>query len=133
MTIRPILLFPHPLLSEPAKIVSDFGFKLQILIANLTDTMLASPGVGLAAPQIGVLERVAVIDVSRFKKGGGKESKSHGALVIVNPILMEAKGLQNPREGCLSVPDLLGNVQRYQGVTVKCSNEQGGDIVIQAE
>lgn len=122
MAVRPIRLFPEPVLMSPTILVRDFGPALADLVKDLTDTMIHSPGVGLAAPQIGRLERVSVIDVGRNKR---KPAVCHGLLVLVNPILMKGGGSQVPREGCLSVPDLLANVLRFQEVVVRFQNERG--------
>jgi peptide deformylase len=93
--------------------------------------MMRSPGVGLAAPQIGVSERVSVIDVSkRPPKSKGSPPKSHGLIVLVNPILISGEGVQVPREGCLSVPDLLGNVRRFDSVTVRFLTAEGHERTI---
>src|SRR5690349_20439118 len=108
MAVRPIRLFPDPVLAAPSKSVSSFGSTLHNLIKDLTDTMYHSPGVGLAAPQIGRLEQVSVIDVGRNKKK--QPAVCHGLLVLVNPVLVQGWGGQIPREGCLSVPDFLANV-----------------------
>jgi peptide deformylase len=134
MAVRRICLFPEEVLSRPCKPVQHFDRHLKSLAGDLIDTLLASPGVGLAAPQIGVPAQVSVIDVSlgRSKKRGGTP-RNHGRLVLVNPILVEGKGLQVPREGCLSVPDLLANVNRYQTVTVKALDLEGAPFVIHAE
>ncbi len=88
------------------------------------DTMYASPGVGLAAPQIGVLQRVSVIDVSRIKRKDNNQN--HGLIILINPRFVATAGTQTPREGCLSVPDLLANVHRYADVTVETDTREGG-------
>jgi len=134
MAIRRICLFPEAVLSRPSRPVREFGRGLKTLAVDLIDTLLASPGVGLAAPQIGAGDRLAVVDVSLrpLKKKGG-DSKDHGRLILVNPVLLEAGGVQEPREGCLSVPDLLANVRRFQSVTVQAQDLDGKDFVIRAE
>jgi len=87
--------------------------------------MRHSPGVGLAAPQIGVNARVSVIDVGRVLQKRKIESSYNGSLVIVNPRMLAARGAQTPREGCLSVPDLLANVRRYLEIDVAFLNAGG--------
>ena len=125
MAVRPIRLFPDETLSSPSRAVSSFGTDLRGLVRDLWDTMRASPGVGLAAPQIGVLERVSVIDVGRVVRNRKTESSYSGPLVIVNPKILEGAGSQLPREGCLSVPDLLANVTRFLEVRVAYHDEGG--------
>ena len=131
MAVRPIRLFPDPCLSQVSSTVRHFDASLSKLIEDLKDTMAASPGVGLAAPQIGVLERVSVIHAGRFKLNPG--STNHGMVVLINPRLMEGQGIQVPREGCLSVPDLLANVRRYAAVVVQTETLEGGEKIYRAE
>ena len=134
MAIHPIRIFPDAVLSRPCEPVQDFGADLQRLIRDLVDTLNASPGVGLAAPQIGISKRVSVIDASRRKlRKGERPFKHHGLLVIVNPSLVRGWGVQVPREGCLSVPDLLANVERHQSVRVCAQGAGGNPVEIQSE
>lgn len=129
MAVRPIRLFPDPVLGIVSKPVREFGPALNDLVKDLTDTMFHSPGVGLAAPQIGRAERVSVIDVSRNKK---KLAVCHGLLVLINPLLVKSGGIQTPREGCLSVPDLLANVSRHQDVVVRYQNLRGETCTVES-
>lgn len=131
MAVRSIRLFPDPCLSVLCLPVTDFGPSLAKLIDDLTDTMAASPGVGLAAPQIGVSLRVSVINAGRYGKKGN--STDHGPIVLINPQLLEGHGNQIPREGCLSVPDLLANVQRYDTVLMETCLPEGGTRIYRAE
>jgi peptide deformylase len=133
MAVRKILLFPEPLLTLPSQPVSHADPTLKDLIADLTDTLYKSPGVGLAAPQIGVLKQVSVIDVRHRKsKAGENHPSNHGLLVLINPVLVSGSGEQIPREGCLSVPDLLANVHRHKNVTVRTQLAHGGESLIHA-
>lgn len=125
MPIREIKLFPDGVLSMPCRSIVDFGLSLSSLIEDLFDTMKASPGVGLAAPQIGISERVSVIDVGRVLSRRKIKSSYAGAIVLINPRLVAARGRQVPREGCLSVPDLLANVGRHDEVDVAFQDERG--------
>src|SRR5689334_2503988 len=125
MPVRPIRLFPDGVLSTPCDPVTTFGPSLASLIGDLWDTMRASPGVGLAAPQIGVRSRVSVIDVGRTLKSRKIETSYAGPLVIVNPTIVDREGIQVPREGCLSVPDLLANVRRHLRVSVSFQDAEG--------
>ena len=110
--IRDVLLHPHPLLTRRAEPATDPG----AVIADLHDTMRSfGHCVGIAAPQIGELVRVAVVDVT----GHPKATTSHGELVLVNPVIVERSGDEVGREGCLSIPELTGNVRRATEVTVE--------------
>ena len=86
--------------------------------------MYAANGVGLAAPQVGILKRVIVVDI-------GEDGP--GALRLINPEILERSGWQNGPEGCLSCPGMYGDVKRSQYVKVKALNEQGEEIIIEAE
>ena len=131
MSVLEIRLFPDPVLTRSASPVQSYDARLKNLIRDLIDTMNASPGVGLAAPQVGVSLRVSVIDVRRSKRDSS--DFSHGLLALINPILLKGEGTQVPREGCLSLPELLANVHRYQRVTVRTQNTDGTDRLILAE
>jgi peptide deformylase len=110
--IRDVLLHPHPLLTRRAEPATDAGR----VIADLLDTMRGfGHCVGIAAPQIGELVRVAVVDCS----GHPKAPENHGELVLVNPVIVAASGSKVGREGCLSIPELTGNVRRATHITVE--------------
>lgn len=110
MAIRPIVLVPDPRLKHVCEPVQEFGSQLNELVQDLEDTRAASPGcVGIASPQIGVLQRVAIVDTSRHKKHG---NASLGHLVLINPKIVHSSGERLGREGCLSLPDFTANVKR---------------------
>ena len=110
--IREVLLHPHPLLTRRAEPATDPGR----VIADLLDTMRGlGHCVGIAAPQIGELVRVAVVDCT----GHPKAPESHGELILVNPVIVAASGSKVGREGCLSIPELTGNVRRATHITVE--------------
>jgi len=110
--IREVLLHPHPLLTRRAEPAADPGR----VIADLLDTMRSfGHCVGIAAPQIGELVRVAVVDCS----GHPKAPANHGELVLVDPVIVAASGSKVGREGCLSIPELTGNVRRATHITVE--------------
>ena len=112
--IRDVLLHPHPLLTQPAAPVAPPD--AAAVVEDLLDTMRSfGHCVGIAAPQIGDLVRVAVVDVS----GHPKAATSHGELVLVNPVILEAAGAEVGREGCLSIPELTANVRRATHITVE--------------
>ena len=110
--IREVLLHPHPLLTRRAEPATE----ADAVIADLLDTMRAfGHCVGIAAPQIGESVRVAVVDVT----GHRKAPTAHGELILVNPVITAAAGAEVGREGCLSIPELTGNVRRATEITVE--------------
>ena len=117
MSVREVLLHPHPLLTRkapPARAGEVDG-----VIEDLIDTMRAfGHCVGVAAPQIGELVRVAVVDCT----GHRKAPDSQGLLVLVNPVIVAASGSEVGREGCLSIPELTANVRRATRVTVEAQD-----------
>src|SRR5512137_1790596 len=114
MPAKTILLYPHPLLKEVCRKVSAFDGEIYALVADLVDTMRAGPGsVGVAAPQIGVTMRVCVVDVSENRNG---RENNHGLLVLVNPEITHREGAAVMREGCMSVPDYTGDVERATAI-----------------
>ena len=122
MAVLPVRRFPDPLLKTITRPVDPNAPPVRRLIADLIDTMRHHPRcVGLAAPQVGQLLRVAVVDVT----GHPKAEQSHGLLVLVNPRLTARDGLRMQREGCLSVPDLTGNVSRAVRVHVEAWDGSG--------
>jgi peptide deformylase len=120
--VRPVVGLPDPVLATATAPVEAFDDALAQLVADLLDTMRASPGcVGLAAPQIGVSQRVAVIDL----RGHRKAPVNHGEVVLVNPVI-EARGdVDVAREGCMSVPDFTGDVARATSLTLAWRDEAG--------
>ena len=124
MPAQKILIYPHPLLKKLCQPVRQFDAEIDALVLDLLDTMRAGPGsVGVAAPQIGVLLRVCVIDVSGSKLG---RDNNHGLLVLVNPeIIGHSEAREEGWEGCLSIPDIRGMVPRLTDVTVKALDRNG--------
>src|SRR5713226_9993639 len=100
MAVLPIRKYGDEILRQPAEPVTQFDSALQKLIDDMVDTMYAAPGVGLAANQVGVSKRLAVIDLSVGKRPGGLH-------VFVNPEMVEAEGEITEEEGCLSIPDFV--------------------------
>jgi peptide deformylase len=123
MAIRPIILAPDALLKTVCAPVENFDDELQNIVRDLEDTRAASPGcVGIAAPQVGVLRRVAIVDTSQHKKHGAASS---GHLILINPVITKAEGEKVGREGCLSIPDFTANVRRAICVQVEYSRPDG--------
>jgi peptide deformylase len=129
MPVRPVVRLPDHVLKRLADPVTDIGPDEKALAADLLDTMAASPHcVGVAAPQIGVSVRAFCVDVTGHKKA----DSCHGAFVLFNPVLILARHLELAREGCLSVPDLTGNVARATEVVVRGLSPEGDTRVIEA-
>lgn len=131
MAILPILQFPDPRLKEKSSPVTGVTAEVSAFIDDLLQTMRASPGcVGIAAPQVGMLSRIIVVDVSGHRRGGQEEN--HGLLVLVNPEVLARGGKQLVREGCMSVPDYTANVQRAQWILVDALDREGKQIILEA-
>lgn len=117
--IYPIVKFGAPVLEQPAETITEFDTsELNQLIADMFESMYAAHGVGLAAPQIGIAKRIAVIDVS-FKED--PEAK----LVLINPEIIKLEGKISESEGCLSIPDFRENVTRAKRTTVRAQDAKG--------
>jgi peptide deformylase len=131
MTVLPVTRAPASVLSGPCPDVDPLDPSVITLAADLLETMRAHPGcVGLAANQVGVPARVFVLDVEGHAKARG----SAGVVVLVNPVLVEASRWEKGREGCLSVPDLTGDVKRARRVIVRGLIPGTGDIrVVESE
>jgi peptide deformylase len=116
--IYPIVKYGNPVLEKPAETVTVFDEELQKLLDDMFESMYAAHGVGLAAPQIGIGRRIAVIDVT-FKED--PEAK----LVLINPEIIYKEGKHTQSEGCLSIPDFRENVTRASKVTVRAQDAKG--------
>ncbi len=116
--IYPIVKFGDPVLEKKAAPVTEFDAGLRELLDDMFESMYAAHGVGLAAPQIGVSRRIAVIDVT-FKEN--PEQK----LVLINPEIIHTEGRIAQNEGCLSIPEFRENVTRPKKVTVRAQNAKG--------
>ncbi len=124
--IHPIVKYGDPVLETPAKAVEKFGAELDTLVADMFESMYAARGVGLAAPQIGIGLRLAVIDVS---DGKNPEAK----IVCANPEMIHVEGEQREEEGCLSVPGFRGHVARPLYVTVRAQDATGKTFEMRGE
>jgi peptide deformylase len=120
--LRTLHLLGSPVLREPSKPVTQVDDDVKALIRDLFDTMHAAKGVGLAANQVGVTKRVAVV-----------EADDHDPLVLINPVILERVGSAKDEEGCLSIPDLYGDVERAERVVVETENPTGGKLQVTAE
>jgi peptide deformylase len=121
MAIRPILSLENPILRQKAKRIKHIDKSLDPMIQDMIDTMHDAPGIGLAAPQIGIPLRLMIIEIE-------------GELTtLVNPEIVKAQGEWEPEEGCLSIPGYVANVKRAWAVTVKAKNRQGRDVRVKGE
>ncbi|HBM81746.1 MAG: peptide deformylase [Clostridiales bacterium] len=118
MAIRKIRIVNDEILRKKSKKVDKVNKRIQILLDDMAETMYAADGVGLAGPQVGVLRRVIVLDAGE------------GIIKLVNPEIISSSGEQTDVEGCLSIPDVRGEVKRPQSVVVKALNEKGESIQI---
>jgi peptide deformylase len=116
--IYPIVKYGDAVLEKPAATITVFDDQLRQLVADMFESMYAAHGVGLAAPQIGIAQRVAVIDIT-FKE------QPNAKLVLINPEIIHAEGRQTQAEGCLSIPEFRENVARPRKVTVRAQDAQG--------
>jgi peptide deformylase len=121
MGILPIRIAGDPVLREKAKKVRKIDASLQKLIDDMIDTMHAAPGVGLAAPQVGISLRVVVI-----------ETPDDGLMALINPQVVKSSGERRLMEGCLSVPGYQAEITRSKSVTVKALDREGKEVRIKA-
>ncbi len=126
MAVRKVVKYGTPSLREKSKEVHKISKKIQILIDDLYDTMYATNGVGLAAPQIGENLRVFVIDT-------GVDAKSMNPITFINPKIIKKEGAVNSYEGCLSFPEAYSNVRRYSYVKVKALDIKGRPFILEAK
>ncbi|MDR2339270.1 MAG: peptide deformylase [Deltaproteobacteria bacterium] len=128
MSIMPILKYPDPLLRKISEPVTEFDEGLAMLAADMKETMLAAPGAGLAAPQVGVLKRLILID----DRDDPEEDYGSKVLALVNPEITHYEGAQCDKEGCLSVVDLSADVNRHDLVVVAYHDLEGNPRTIKA-
>lgn len=118
-----LVYHPNEVLEQECEVVKNFDNKLAKLLNGMYDLMLEADGVGLAAPQVGVLQQVAVVDVD----------DRHGKIELINPVIIEQRGEQIGPEGCLSFPGLFGDVTRADYVKVRAQNRKGKPYFIEAK
>ena len=121
MAIRNVVKMGDPVLNKKAKKVVDFNEKLHTLLDDMADTMYNEDGVGLAAPQVGILRRAVVVDVGT------------GLVELINPQIIAQEGEQTDVEGCLSVVDYVAEATRPNYVKVKAQDRNGKDFEIEGE
>lgn len=123
MTIRTVVKNPNEILTRKTMKVTKFNQELSTLLEDMYDTMIDADGIGIAAPQVGVSLRVAIVDL-----GEGEE-----IIEMVNPEVLETEGLEVEVEGCLSFPELYGEVERPFSVRIKAQERDGTWYELEAE
>lgn len=119
-----IVTYPNPILRSPAAEVNEFGQQLHNLLDSMARTMYLANGIGLAAPQVNVSIRAAVIDIS--------ESRSE-LIKLINPRVVSHSGKVSSEEGCLSIPNYRDTITRHEAVVVEAQDEHGKDLKLTAE
>ena len=125
MALRQIRELGDPCLLKVCKRVNEMNERTRELIGDMLDTMYDAEGVGLAAPQVGILKRIAVIDAG--------EDYQDGPLVLINPEILETSGEQTDYEGCLSVPGKVGEVTRPNYAKVKAYDADMNEYIVEGE
>lgn len=126
MAIRPVVLYPDPVLLRPTRPVEQVDDDVRRLVQDMADTLRAAPGIGLAANQIGDGRRVCIVDLS-----GGEKPDS--LVVLVNPVVTATSGRQTGEEGCLSFPDITLEIERAEQLTVEALDLDGRPVVLDAD
>ncbi|NIT03963.1 peptide deformylase [Candidatus Saccharibacteria bacterium] len=130
MAVREVVTLPHPGLRRKARKVTDFGPELQTLIDDMIETMRDAPGVGLAAPQVNVSQRVIVVEFGDEED----ENVPPKLYTVVNPeITRLSREVDVGTEGCLSIPEIVGDVERPVAATIRGFNRHGQPVKIKAD
>ncbi|MEM1348447.1 MAG: peptide deformylase [Myxococcota bacterium] len=130
MALRDIILYPHEVLTRRAAEVDVVGGATRELVADMVETMYDAPGIGLAAPQVGVLERITVIDVAPREDDGPGEPELH---VFINPEIVHREGAITWEEGCLSIPGIYEKVHRAEKIVVQALDANGEEFELEAD
>jgi peptide deformylase len=121
MSKRTIIMYPEDILQEECSKVSVFDKELRKLLRDMHQVMIEADGVGLAAPQIGVQKRIAVV-----------ENDDGRIINLINPVILKETGSQIGPEGCLSFPGLFGDVERYDWIKVRAQDKMGKTFIVEA-
>ena len=121
MAVLKILVYPDKRLKQVSQPVNEFSKEIKIFIQDLEETFRSFPGcVGIAAPQVGRFERIILVDISHKP-----QHVNHGLLVLINPKIISCEGYSLGREGCLSVPDYTGKVERAKSIVLEALDGNG--------
>ena len=124
MALLDILIYPDQRLHKKAKVVNQVDDRIKKLIDDMSETMYEAPGIGLAAPQVNILERIIVVDISESKDS---------LLALVNPEVISSDGLAEHEEGCLSVPGVYAQVERRENIRVRALDREGQAFELDAD
>jgi len=141
MALRKIVTLPEPVLRRKARMVTTFDKNLQSLIDDMIETMREAPGVGLAAPQVGLSDRLIVVEYAEEEDeegadqvDGERKTKPKKLFVLINPeIVKVSEETLLGVEGCLSIPNIVGEVERHTAVHVKGLNRHGKPVKVKAD
>ncbi|MGN1401719.1 MAG: peptide deformylase [Bacillus sp. (in: firmicutes)] len=123
MTVLPIVKYPNAILEKKCIEVKVFDHKLAKLLDDMYETMIEADGVGLAAPQVGVAKRIAIVEID----------EEEGTLEMINPVVVAREGKESDIEGCLSLPGLYGEVDRAYYVKIRAQDREGNHYELEAE
>jgi peptide deformylase len=123
LSVLKLVEYPSDILETKCKQVTTFNKDLIQLLESMYETMIEADGVGLAAPQVGIGEQIAIVDID----------DEHGRIDLINPVILEMKGEQIGPEGCLSFPGLFGEVNRANYVKVQAQDSLGKTFILEAE
>jgi peptide deformylase len=123
LSVLSIKYYPDSVLEKKCEPVKEFNKDLEKLLEDMYETMLAADGVGIAAPQIGILKQIAIVDVE----------DDFGKIELINPVLISEQGSQINLEGCLSIPGKYGDVKRSFYIKVKARDRYGKAFILEAE
>lgn len=131
MAILEIVEYPDSRLKQDCEIVETLDDSIRELLDNMVETMYDAPGVGLAAPQVGILQRIIVVDPGPEDP---ESEETQGRLhKLINPEIVESHGNVDSEEGCLSIPGIRETIKRYEQVVVEALNENGEEVRIEAD
>lgn len=134
MALRKIVTLPDPILKRKARPVTRFDKELHTLLDDMVETMRDAPGVGLAAPQIGLSDRILVIEYYEKEEDEELEDAPKKVWAVINPeIVKVSEEMVMGVEGCLSIPGLLGEVERHAEIQVKALNKHGKPMKVKAK
>ena len=126
MAVRPLVLYPDPILLRPTVTVAEVDDEVRRFVEDMRDTMYEAPGIGLAANQLGDTRRICIVDVT-----AGEQPDS--LVVLINPVIAELVGCQTGEEGCLSFPDVTIDVERAEKIRVEALGLDGRPYELEAE
>ncbi len=126
MTILKIHTYPDPILRAKAEPITSFDQELESLSIDMAATMYDAPGIGLAANQVGLLKQIVVVDISQQE-----DEKNY--ITLINPKISNGEGIVTDEEGCLSAPECMGNVKRFQKIYVTARGIDGATLKFNAE